>query len=285
LSGNPYAPLRAGDGIDKISATAWNDLMRMLTWWRGRTAAQPSRPASPPNPSVVLVQNNGPDVPWYGIVGISKDTVADPGADLQSWQQQPILQGNELYGPDASTSVPDVTKHRCNFAVALEPIETGAIGRCAIAGVVPVQIYLDGTLKGVMAADVKGGDVTQLTLTPGGYRILYLQSGSAGSTVWGWVHLGNKEGPLYAQQTSDQDGTHPTGATRTYSLAAPSPTSGILAPFTPLSPAVVVPVMNQIAKVEGDARTLIAEIQGMYGQYQLVSIDPCDTPGWPPPSP
>lgn len=225
----------------------------------------------------VYVQNQGTsDCPYCGIIGF--DNVVgpfNPASQLQQWQQTALIVGNKPYVNPQLPTAPDPTRHRCNFGVAIEIIRSEDYGRCVVSGIVPVQVYLDPTLTGVMAADVKLGDNTQLTLTPGGYRLVYLQAGSPGSTVWGLVHMGNKEPPLYAQQTSSQDGTHPIGQYRTYTLAlAALSTPGIQVGFTPQTPPINVPVMNNTFSVPAnvDLRQETSIITGLYGQYQLTGV-------------
>ena len=74
------------------------------------------------------------------------------------------------------------------FAILMEPLAAGAIGRAVAAGVCPVRLTVDDD-KAVLC-DVKNNDATSLTTNPtGSATILWRESGSSG-TVWAIVRIG-----------------------------------------------------------------------------------------------
>ena len=260
---DPYQQVSAGDPFTGIPATVWNDLLVMLAdWKKKRDSRTGGFSNTPPNPGMVLVYNNGnADVDQYGVLSLpsTDNFVIDPGDFEDAFLDAMILSGG----------VPS-TSYGLNFVVALEPIPQGTIGRAQAFGPAEVQIQVTSTTNGLLAADMLSGDVTQLALTPGGFRVIqiddYDTDAGGTQTLWGIVNLGLPEGIITVRQDASQDGTHPLGTTRIYDL--------ISSPYVNTTPYVTAPVLNQIKSV-ASATNKTGYVVGQNGQYVLLGINPC----------
>ena len=266
--GDQFDTVRPGEKF-RFYADAYNDLMRMRRDWRGgfqqgaRAAAKSGLIA---NPAIILVSNPGINCPAFGVLALDNSPASipiGPTVFLPGFQQSLILQGD----------VPAAGDDVLAFAVALESIPSGFVGRCAIAGAVQVQIQVTSETDGLLCAGPLPGDNTQLQLVPGGFKVLWIDEyddsddSDDTQTLWGIVNLGVPEGMLQARMDASQDGTHPAGQTRVYDLLS--------TPYATANPAVQVEVYNAIKDVAVDARDEVALIQGIQGQYNLVAINPC----------
>lgn len=255
--GNPSDKVSGGQKL-RISARALNDMLDVVAWWKGQRGGK--NPTPDQGGDWVLIQNLGDDVDRFGVLGIN-DVLINPNDSLPDFQSRIALTG----------AVPRLDTHLGLFVVTLEPIEAGKIGRARLDGAIQVQIQVTADTKGMLAADVLDGDVTQLALTAGGFRVRWIDdydSGAGGSqTLWGIVQLGQPEGILEAQMDASEDGTHPAGQTKKYHLLTP-PTS-----------TAVVQVINKIKDVKADARGMTALIRGVNGKYELVAINACGNTG------
>lgn len=262
-------------------ADVWNELLRMRNWWRSAQLTgglSIDKAGSRSNPSVVWIENNsGSDCPRYGVLSADSEPSSIP---IDPDQNEPGFLDTLVLSGVMPQTIDDVLA----YVVTLEPIAAGCIGRAAIAGAVQTQIQVTGKTDGLLAAGLLNADNTQLQLMAGGYRVLWIQEYDAGEdgstgniglggdgsgtaqTLWGVVQLGWQEGLLSAQMYKTQDGTHPVGQTRLYTLMSP--------PYGTPNP-VVVPVLNEMVSVQPNALVLTAYVQGINGQYKLVAINPC----------
>src|SRR5699024_6729445 len=121
------------------------------------------------------------------ILGIDTSTV-DPGDNEPEFRRGVALNGTEI----------DSTKHAGTFAIALEPIAAGAMGKAAVEGVCICKIDVQNTTD--KFAEVPGDDGGSGS---GGSGEVYLQSAAAGSAQilwkqsgtglkWAVVRLGNR---------------------------------------------------------------------------------------------
>ena len=220
----------------------------------------------------MLINNNGPDLARFGILGLDNalGPPIDPAVSLSGWQQQVMLNGVVPLVQNG----PAAASHRGNFGVALEPIAAssfGAHGR-----------RRHGARANLPRSEPHGGHVGRRQkrrhyaahAQPGRLQDrLDADAPGRPANGLGADPAGQQEGPLYAEaRASDQDGTHPLGQTRNYSLSQPAGTIGIVGPSNFLPTPVVVPVMNQTYSIPAstDLRNTVSVIQGLYGQYQLV---------------
>jgi hypothetical protein len=148
-----------------------NRLLRTNAGFGGGPVAEPERTSN-----IVLVRNDsGQDVPWLGVLQIS-GVVNNPtggsltGSDAASsvardFAVRPVMTG-VMPAADFFGIVPQ------QFAVAVEPIAAGAVGRMAVGGAFACRLLaLDAKHKFAVA---KSGDVTQLQSAKcGPLRILW----------------------------------------------------------------------------------------------------------------
>ena len=167
-----------------FSARAWNraqDAADLVLGERARFGADGT--AAPElAPNVVLIRNDsGQAVPWLGVLGIG-GVVIDPaggtlgGTDAASQRAREFARKIVLTGGTPSVSA------NASFAVAMEPIPAGAIGRAAVGGVFACRVHVvDG---GHGFANMRQGDSTQLQSADcGPLKILWRQSG-IGQNMW-----------------------------------------------------------------------------------------------------
>lgn len=121
--------------------------------------------------------DSGADLARFSVVGLG-DPVIGPTANLGQFQARASF----------AADTPATATHTGKFAILLEPVPAGKIGRAAVAGLCQVQIYVGDA--GHTAADVKDADATQLESgTTGAAQILWKESGT-GASKWAIVRLG-----------------------------------------------------------------------------------------------
>jgi hypothetical protein len=168
----------------RFPAAVYNELLDALAYVRQLRAGQAGPPTATIAPGPARVLNaTGADVDRYAILGID-GSEWDPTAsapELASFQRQPLLTG-------AAPSLDYAAHADGRFCITLDPIPDGKIGRCALAGLIPVQIDLAATWH--TRADLIAADTAKLRSFPGGpARILAIDRATTG-TRWGLVLLG-----------------------------------------------------------------------------------------------
>ena len=125
--------------------------------------------------SVIVKNSSGSDVDRFGVLAAG-GVFIEPDDGLEEFQSARIFDG-----------VVPTTDYLGRILIALEPIASGAYGRCAISGLVPVQVYIED--EDHWAADVIGS-LTQLQSgATGSARIMYKGEGT--TTMWCLVLLGS----------------------------------------------------------------------------------------------
>jgi hypothetical protein len=171
----PGQPLRGA-----ISARAWNraqdaaDLV--LGAYAGTEGGAPGSPALKPytwvycKPSVTVAR-------WgvLAITGVEITPTSSSGGATASFEEMPVLTGGT---PSATTTA---------WCVAVEPIESGKIGRVAVGGVVQCKVEVDKADDKFVACKASASELK--TGVKGEGLILYKESGT-GSGKWALVRLG-----------------------------------------------------------------------------------------------
>jgi hypothetical protein len=136
----------------------------------------------------VEVQNDSSEDRFTGeVLGIS-DVWPEPG-DTSAFK----------FGEKIIHGVTPAAAHRGKFAVLLEPIRAGKIGRGCIAGGCPVKIVVED--ENATYAEVIPGDATGLKAGSGGTaRIIKKESGTG--SVWAYVQLGQLPPPRFFKLTT-----------------------------------------------------------------------------------
>lgn len=127
-----------------FSATAWNraqDAADLVLAQRAQFGGDSPR-SLPPASNIVFVRNNtGSTVERFGVIGIG-----GPLTNLAT--SNGIVVDGVMPAANAS------------FAIPMEPIEHGKVGKCACGGVFPVRVEICNSTH--MYANPKDGDVERL---------------------------------------------------------------------------------------------------------------------------
>jgi hypothetical protein len=170
----PGQPLRGA-----ISARAWNraqDAADLVLGANPGTAGAPGSPVLKPytwaycRPSVTVAR-------WgvLAITGVAITPTSSSGGATASFEEMPVLTGGT---PSATTTA---------WCVAVEPIESGKIGRVAVGGVVQCKVEVGKADDKFVACKASASELK--TGVKGEGLILYKESGT-GSGKWALVRLG-----------------------------------------------------------------------------------------------
>lgn len=140
-TGNPYRHVRPGDPI-KIPAGLYNDMIDTTAWAKAQRQQGGDgghEPTGLPAGLVYARNDTGADLARFAVVALGA-ALLDPATTDQFF--------------DAIALAADVpAADGADFAILLEPLEPDAIGRAAVAGVIPVQVAIaDAAHTRAMAA-------------------------------------------------------------------------------------------------------------------------------------
>lgn len=181
---NPFRKIPAHSPVTAFSITAYNRMIDMLNWWQtnqGRSGGGPLQNLVDWNQGVFRVRNDtGGDLASYDPVGLGGPIFT--GATGES----------ELQNQTSQIGVaPTVADHAGGkWGVMLEAAPSGRIGRCCMAGVVPVRVYVTAVADKYVDVNDGGetvGDETVYLSTGGsGAQILWLDPDTAAEAI-GWA--------------------------------------------------------------------------------------------------
>jgi hypothetical protein len=170
MAGDDLKKVTAGDPL-QIPAGTWNTFIDVARAWKagqfgGGAAPRPSTP----DRSIALVKNDtGADLDQWSAVGID-GSIITPEENLAEW-------GRLLAFSVVTPRLPD---HEHNFAVTLEPIPQGKIGRAVVSGLVQVKVA------------VGNRDHTHASVTDGSYLLTSGDSGPAEIVTMGGAETGEQ---------------------------------------------------------------------------------------------
>jgi hypothetical protein len=215
-NGDKLRYVRPGERVGKnLSAGAWNAFIDTTKQLRGRKQGMTAEGGwDGHDHTVLLVKNStGADLARFAVAGIGDPVFFQDGEGT-------VLDEFKNRYP-MSLIAPDADLHTGAFAVAIEPIASGKIGRAKVFGVTPVKLSVTAT--GDQWAEIEDGVTATLkTGATGSARILYKQSGTG--EKWGVVRFGDKSadiGGLFRvdlTQTGGSNGTKTTAASYTYTV-------------------------------------------------------------------
>lgn len=164
-----------------ISARAWNRMMDAADVVHGeRYSVEGGSSAASPKPYTWAYCKAGVTVPRWGILAITGMDVAPTSSDsadaTKTFQDTPVLTGG---APSDTTTA---------WCVAVEPIESGKIGRVAVGGV--VQCKVDVTSADDTFVTCKASTAELKSASAGEGLMLWKQSGT-GTGKWALLRLGN----------------------------------------------------------------------------------------------
>jgi hypothetical protein len=114
---------------------------------------------------------------------------------------------------------PTAAAHLGKFAILLEPMKDGAIGRACVSGVCPARIYIEEDWH--QYADVEDNQPAHLKSRPSGAaQILWKETGE-GADKWAIVRLGTPSSDLFIVKVKKDGGVagdDTTDCTFTYSI-------------------------------------------------------------------
>jgi len=190
-TGQPFRP-KAGDW------NAFADAARAYQDGRRPPKAHPM--PGPADGGVVLVRNgSGTDRAQFDVLALGLPIIT-PADNESEFRQRPAFEGG-------TPSVPDDLGE---FAVLLEPIPAGKIGRARASGICPVRLYVpvDETVAFADIADGATGYLEPSARSPA--QVLWRESGASADTsdlLWALVRLGVVADGLWAEITGgDQAG-------------------------------------------------------------------------------
>lgn len=212
MPNEPLAPVTPGTAFQP-SATAHNYMLAAARDFRAQQSPTLEGLDQRQTGIVSIKNTTGGAIARHGVLGIS-GVIIDPATDLEGFRERPRLTG----------TTPATADHLGRFAVALEGIGAGEIGRAAVAGLVICQINAASGEETITHADIDDGDSTRLTVNAAGSaRIIHRESGTGAQ--WGLVSLGNPAGgsssEIFAigmQRTGGTGGGATSQASYTYTI-------------------------------------------------------------------
>lgn len=217
--------VQPGQRLDTaFSARAWNRAQDaadiVLAAQRGIQAGDWS-PFAPPFTAMPIRNSTLATVDrWHTLQIDNVETVPnnDGTAGTRQFQQMPVLRGIMPNGLINS------------FAVAVEPIRAGQVGRCAVAGVIQVKCDITST-----GDDYVRTQFNSHRLKTGGYGeglILWKEPGT-GSDKWALVRLGTPAGAVMIRFS----GAWPLDASKSVTILDTSDTLNVVNRFVSISAA------------------------------------------------
>lgn len=203
-----YSNVQPGDPLD-FPADLRNDLVEMLQHWRGaRYNLQAGRPELLTNLVRCKIKNSsGADRDRYSILGID-DALIEPSDDLAHLQNlpEPLFDGK----------TPLVADHLGKWALLLEPIKAGKIGRAAIGGCLLAELNVPGgSTYPHPYADISNSSTVLTSNWYGAAEILagpWTYSGKR----WAYVRIGNWQSPTYLAKSTTTVTSGSTGSAQIY---------------------------------------------------------------------
>lgn len=184
--------VRSGDPL-RIPAGDWNRIVDATrAFFQQQAGAAAKAPANAATAgtrqaSVILVKNaSGADQQRFAVLGIDAPIILPgSGGNDDEFQRQVAL----------SCVVPTTAEHQGRFAILLEPLPVGGIGRACVAGVSVVRLKIAN--EDDPQADVADGDPRKLTTVASGgsAQVLWKEEPPDGATeVWAVVRFGSTGG-------------------------------------------------------------------------------------------
>lgn len=189
-------------------ANAWTDAA--LAHRRRQGNRSTSFESRPPDVGLILIRNNsGEAVPRGGVLGIG-DAIINPDDNLTGFLSEIAVEGE----------LPTTADHTGKFAILLEPLGEGKIGRAVASGDVPALVAVESGEEDWGFVDVSEGDVGAVRMaTTGGAQILWKESGTG--EVWAYVRISKRSCPAdNAKQRLTVIG-QPTGGTLELDVTVP----------------------------------------------------------------
>jgi len=192
MPGDPFKKVQSGERLD-IPATAWNAVLDTVQWVRQRQHSFDQEAGWDfRQTGIVAVRNTaGRDLARYNILAL-QDPIIRPANNLQEFMNRVTFDGFVPGGP----------WHIGRYAVLLDPLADGAIGRGIVAGVTPVRLLVDPN-RLYDYAEVQEGQTGALRNVPhGSARVLWVE-GTGSTERWAIVRLNDGDYEAHVLITSN----------------------------------------------------------------------------------
>lgn len=174
--GDPFRKVQAGQPLT-IPAEAFNAFLDAAQDLRNRRQSRQQEPFPQFRQSgiVRLKNGSGVDQERFAALGIDRPIIL-PADNLPAFQNEVTLVG----------VIPDEDLHRSRFAILLEPLREGAIGRACVSGVCPVRLKIHSNDH--RFAEIRDGQsITLQSDTSGGAAILWVEESGGDPEAPRWA--------------------------------------------------------------------------------------------------
>ena len=174
MSGDSLKKVRSGDRL-RIPAKAYNRFVDAARAHHEHDQGRDARPVTSATGIVRVRNQSGQPRGRFDVLGLSGPIIS-PDANLDHFKSRIAFDG-----------VTPTSGHRSKFAILLEPLKEGAIGKGIVAGVTVARIDVESTDHGF--ASVDPGEPGHLkSASVGAAQILWREEGSG--EKWAVVRLG-----------------------------------------------------------------------------------------------
>lgn len=193
--GNPFQKVQPGERL-AIPAEAFNTFVDAAIDFKNRQRAIQSQ-AEPrwPTSTILRIENaSGEDRARFDLLGVAAPIIR-PDENLGAFQAEPALCG----------ATPRTQCHVGRFAILLEPVSSGRIGRCVVAGVTVARVDVsDESHRTAEIAD-RRSDALISRAGDGSATILWKEPGTG--VRWAIVRLGDAADAGWTTTTADPAAT------------------------------------------------------------------------------
>jgi hypothetical protein len=207
--GDTLRKVQVGDPL-AIPASTFNSFIDAARDFRARQTSATSDPIQSFRQTGIVPIKNGSeeDRNRFDVLGIGSPIIS-PTDNADEFKNRVAIVG----------VLPAIDTHFGNFAILLEPMKDGAIGRACVAGVCPARIYIEKEWH--QYADVEDGQPARLKSRPsGGAQILWKESGE-GAEKLAIVRLGPPSPDIFivlVQNDGGEAGDDENDCSFTYSI-------------------------------------------------------------------
>ncbi|MCI0638475.1 MAG: hypothetical protein L0Y72_14175 [Gemmataceae bacterium] len=176
MGGDQHKKLRTGQRLPGLPAKPWNNFLAKAAQPLpiGRTIAAPHfRSAG----IIDILNNTGSTRAQFNIVGLG-DPMVTPATNVDEWRNHLTFEGVALVEAD----------HANKFAILLEPLQEGSIGKAVVSGVVQCRMEVTTPVTPKDFAKITTNMSRLQDATSGPARILWIE-GNGQSEQWATVRL------------------------------------------------------------------------------------------------
>lgn len=183
---DPNKKVRRGERLQGIPAAAWNGFVDASKARRNdlvNNGAGPNALGDTRQTGIVLVQNVGDAlVDQFGVLGLGPPIIL-PADNEAEFVRRPTFEGD----------VPVKATHGARFAILLEPIASGDIGKAVVSGVTVGRVHVTTAQLAdpPMRAEIDDTDSSRLALSASGpAEVLWQETLEAEGDAWALLRLG-----------------------------------------------------------------------------------------------